>query len=233
MDVPGTSTGVRPQGFSNPILINKQRQQGNPMLKFIRNVPYEMTVIKPDFVCGSSCCVLYLALKYHKQHQNYIETRFQDGSGYETKILLILVNIDEPTALLKDMNLYCLRAGWILILCYSEEEAAEYLENLKLSEKKKPEEVINSREQFKEKQRMIQQGRQDFKNKETQLYEAAIKVVSSIRAVTVTDAKILLGEFGSLKNLAMAEKEQLESCPGLGPIKADNVFNFFRTQMRK
>lgn len=221
------------RGFSNPILINKQRQQGNPMLKFIRNVPYEMTVVRPDFVCGSSCCVLYLALKYHKQHQNYIETRFQDGNGYEIKILLILVNIDEPTNFLKDLNLFCLRAGWTLILCYSEEEAAEYLENLKLSENKKPEEIINNKEQFREKQRMIQQGRTDFKSKETLLYEAAVKLISSIRAITVSDAKILLAEFGSLKSIAMASKEELEVCPGLGPVKADNIFKFFRTPMKK
>uniref|UniRef100_A0AC34PYT3 ERCC1-like central domain-containing protein n=1 Tax=Panagrolaimus sp. JU765 TaxID=591449 RepID=A0AC34PYT3_9BILA len=129
-ETPGTSKDRLPLNAATIIKINKFRQEGNPLIKFIRNIAYEYTAIKPDYECGGSCGILFLALKYHKQHQNYIGTRFADCNGYEMKILLVLVNVDEPTALLRDLNMHCLKTGWILILCYSYEEAAEYLENL-------------------------------------------------------------------------------------------------------
>lgn len=58
---------------------------------------------------------------------------------------------------------------------------------------------------------------------------SAIKFLSSIRSVTNTDAKRLLNTFGSICEISNATKEDLELCPGLGPVKAENVYKFFRT----
>ena len=47
------------------ILVHK-RQQGNPMLRFIKNVPIRYTdEILADFVLGSGAAALYLSLRYH------------------------------------------------------------------------------------------------------------------------------------------------------------------------
>ena len=35
-------------------------QRGNPILKFIRNVPWEFGEIIPDYQLGSTSCALYL-----------------------------------------------------------------------------------------------------------------------------------------------------------------------------
>ena len=41
------------------------KQRGNPVLKFIRNVPYEFSDIVPDYILGVNRCALFLSLKYH------------------------------------------------------------------------------------------------------------------------------------------------------------------------
>uniref|UniRef100_A0AC34FGE4 DisA/LigA helix-hairpin-helix motif domain-containing protein n=1 Tax=Panagrolaimus sp. ES5 TaxID=591445 RepID=A0AC34FGE4_9BILA len=226
-------TVTRSAPFTNSLKINKARQEGNPVIKYVRNVPFEYAEIKADFECGRGCGLLYLSLKWHKLHQNYIETRFSDGAGYAIKILLVLVNVEDPTALLRDMNMFCYRGGWTLILCYSVEEAAEYIENLKISERKKPEEVLQGREQWKQKQIAGPSRPQNMDRQKQKLaFEAAVKFLSSIRSVTQSDAKRLLGSFGTLKNIAQANKDDLSVTPGLGPIKAQNVYSFFRTQMK-
>ena len=47
------------------ILVHK-RQKGNPMLRFIKNVPIRYTEdILSDFVLGSGAAALYLSLRYH------------------------------------------------------------------------------------------------------------------------------------------------------------------------
>ncbi|KAK6047119.1 DNA repair protein Rad10, partial [Cooperia oncophora] len=55
----GTSVG----GAGSRLIVNRRRQEGNPVLKYVRNVRYEWGDIGPDFECGSTCGVLYLALK--------------------------------------------------------------------------------------------------------------------------------------------------------------------------
>lgn len=47
--------------------------------------------------------------------------------------------------------------------------------------------------------------------------------------VSQTDAKMLLSTYGSICGIAQADQDSLETCPGLGPIKAQNVYNFFGT----
>ena len=63
----GSSSSAPPTSSSGSagsgLVINRRRQEGNPLLKYVRNVRYEWGDIGPDFECGSNCGVLYLALK--------------------------------------------------------------------------------------------------------------------------------------------------------------------------
>lgn len=63
---------------------------------------------------------------------------------------MVLVNVEESSSILRDLNMYCFRMKWTLILSYSVDEAAEYLENLKLAENRTPESIINNFQQKKE-----------------------------------------------------------------------------------
>ncbi|KAK6727703.1 hypothetical protein RB195_005407 [Necator americanus] len=198
------------------LVVNRRRQEGNPVLKYVRNVRYEWGDIATDFECGPTCGVLYLALKYHKLHPNYILTRLsgKDENKYACRILLALCNVDEPTHTLRELNLLCYRMDWTMVLCYSVEEAAEYIENLKLADTrdatfKKPVTVpVDER---------------------TTLQNAAVGLLTGARSVTKADAQRLLYNFGSLKAIAEASEERLALCPGLGPIRAKNLYNYLRT----
>ena len=76
--------------------------------------------------------------------------------------------MEEPSFLLRDLNMFCYRAGWTLLLCYSVEEAAEYIENLKLAETRNPMTTINNRAQYKQKQQMAHVGKKLNTNTEQQ-----------------------------------------------------------------
>lgn len=45
---------------SKATIVVKSSQRGNPLLQFIRNVPYEYGEIVPDFVVGLTSCILFL-----------------------------------------------------------------------------------------------------------------------------------------------------------------------------
>lgn len=49
-----------------------------------------------------------------------------------------MCNVDEPKHQLRELNLLCYRMEWTLVICYSVEEAGEYIENLKLVENRDP-----------------------------------------------------------------------------------------------
>lgn len=48
------------QPKSKAAVVVKSSQRGNPLLQFIRNVPYEYGEVVPDFVVGTTSCVLFL-----------------------------------------------------------------------------------------------------------------------------------------------------------------------------
>lgn len=50
----GDTRGAAPR----PVPLSPQR--GNPVLKFIRNVPWEFGDVVPDYVLGQSSCALFL-----------------------------------------------------------------------------------------------------------------------------------------------------------------------------
>lgn len=62
-----------------------------------------------------------------------------------------------------------------------------------------------------------------------ELGEAATLVLKGARGLTKADAKRLLVNFHSLDKIARATKEELEMCPGLGPVRATNLHAFLRT----
>ncbi|KAK2088693.1 Excision repair cross-complementation group 1 [Saguinus oedipus] len=49
----------KPGAKSNSIIVSP-RQRGNPVLKFVRNVPWEFGDVIPDYVLGQSTCALFL-----------------------------------------------------------------------------------------------------------------------------------------------------------------------------
>ncbi|CAG9535908.1 unnamed protein product [Cercopithifilaria johnstoni] len=224
MEIPSSSQSGTTL-LNSKLVINRKRQEGNPVLKYIRNVPFEWADIKADFEAGREMGILYLSLKWHKLHPNYIETRINsDDGGYAIKILLVLVNV-EPRHILRELNLFCYRTGWTLMLCYSAEEAAEYLENLYFSKNKNEQSAVNAVQERKRKRLCLPED-------DNELHQAA-KFLTVIRSLTISDAQRLIATFGSIRKIANADIDRLLLCPGLGPTKARNVHAFFRTTFQK
>jgi DNA excision repair protein ERCC-1 len=51
----------------NAVLVSK-RQDGNPVLKHIRNVRWQFADIVPDYQMGAQTCALFLSLRYFQEY---------------------------------------------------------------------------------------------------------------------------------------------------------------------
>jgi DNA excision repair protein ERCC-1 len=121
---------------STAILVS-EKQRGNPLLRFIRNCPFEFNRdIVPDYVMGSTCAI-FLSLKYHLLHPRHAEVRIKElGRSYKLRILLVLVDDDNNVRSLQELNKLCFSTDVTLILAWNNEECARYLETFKLYENK-------------------------------------------------------------------------------------------------
>ncbi|XP_029430773.1 DNA excision repair protein ERCC-1 isoform X2 [Rhinatrema bivittatum] len=208
----GTVTG-KPAGKSNCILVSP-RQRGNPILKFVRNVPWEFDEITPDYVMGQTTCALFLSLRYHNLNPNYIHERLKKlGQTYALRVLLVQVDVKDPHFALKELAKICILADCTLILAWSPEEAGRYLETYK-SYEQKPADVLKEKVE------------QDFLSKMTDC-------LTTIKSVNKTDSLTLISTFESLADLAKASREDLSLCPGLGPQKAKRLFDVLHEPFRK
>ncbi|CAI5702436.1 hypothetical protein KXD40_003388 [Peronospora effusa] len=202
------------------IVYVNRRQQGNPMLKAVRNVGLEFRDgLISDYVIGeSSCCILFLSVRYHLLHNSYLEERVQsvrkdDPTHYKTKLVLCFVDVDDNEVALREINRVALLSGFTLVLAWSWLEAARYLETFKAYENK-------SATIIKEKV-------------EAEFLPKANDVLTSIRSVNKTDVVTLLSTFGTVKGLMNASMEELSLCPGVGAKKVRQLLETFQEPFTK
>jgi len=211
-------------GSSNPVkvattykagsIMVNQRQRGNPLIKFIRNVPWEFGEIVPDYVMGHTCCALFLSLRYHNLNPNYIHERLKDlGKQYELRILLVHVDVKDPYIPIKDLTKICLLADLTLLLAWSDNEAGKIIETYKVFEHKPPDLIMEKQE----------------KSSITQISDA----LTSIKSVNRTDALTLMSNFQTLERIFGATEEELSFCPGIGPLKAKRLYRVLHDSFRK
>lgn len=133
-----SSSGIDIGGGKHVISVS-EKQRGNPLLKHIRNVQWEFNKeIVPDYVMGSTCAI-FLSIKYHALHSKHAELRIRElGKNFRLRILLVLVDVDDDISVkpLHELNKLCFTSDVTLLLCWSNEECARYLEILKLYENK-------------------------------------------------------------------------------------------------
>uniref|UniRef100_A0A8I3NG29 DNA excision repair protein ERCC-1 n=2 Tax=Canis lupus familiaris TaxID=9615 RepID=A0A8I3NG29_CANLF len=181
-------------------------QRGNPVLKFVRNVAWEFGDVLPDYVLGQSTCALFLSLRYHNLHPDYLHERLQSlGKSFALRVLLVQVDMKDPQQALKELAKMCILAYCTLVLAWSPEEAGRYLETYKAYEQKPANLLMEKLEQ-------------DFVSRVTEC-------LTTVKSVNKTDSQTLLTTFGSLEQLMTASREDLALCPGLGPQKAWRLFD--------
>ncbi|NXO98301.1 ERCC1 protein, partial [Certhia brachydactyla] len=174
-------------------------QRGNPVLKFIRNVPWEFGDIVPDYVLGQSSCALFL----RDPHQSLKDLA---KVCLLTDCTLLLAWRYRLSPNVPKRPLLPLHLSPNVPKCpRSAEEAARYLETFKSYEQKPPD-LLKERVE------------QDFLSRVTDC-------LTSVKSVNKTDVLSLMGTFGSLAAVVGASREDLSLCPGVGPQKAKRLFD--------
>jgi len=188
----------------NSIQVNPL-QRGNPVLKEIRNAPWEFVEgIAPDYILGANAVAFFLSLRYFTLQPNYIHDRLKAlGSGSRLRVLLVLIDQKDPHHALKKLMRISILGELTLMLAWNNAEAGKILETYKLFENKPP-------DMIKEKAG-------------TQVHEKIIDALTSIKSINKTDAATLIGTFGTLEKIIQATPEDLALCPGFGPQKAQRL----------
>ncbi|ODV62925.1 DNA repair protein RAD10, partial [Ascoidea rubescens DSM 1968] len=208
------------------IKINKS-QNGNPLIQTIKskNVPFEFTsLIQSDYLINSQTFVLFLSLRYHKLHPEYIFNRLkkfgfgaQSSSTNVLKILLCVLDIENSGnthywEILKSLLKVCIFNDFTLILTWSFEEAGNYICVLKnLSA------VSGNKGSSNKKLGISIKGelKEDY-------YSRLLNCLTSIKGINKSDVSRIVSSNSGIKNFKELVKDngnELENINGWGPKK--------------
>lgn len=201
--------------FTHPkagsMVIASLRQQANPILKYFSSVPFCLAPIVPDFLVGVGVCVVFLSLKFHRLHPKQLLHRLvplQRHRELSKRFLLLLNDIDGAHATLAQVILHAFHHGFTLLVAASPAEAAELLQQLKVSENRAPDSLQPTLD-----------GRHAPR---------CAEVLRVLPAVNRADFVSLAKEFGCMKNIFLAQQQQLHQCPGIGPKKVRALLAAFQ-----
>lgn len=187
------------------VLYVSTKQRGNGILKYIRNVPFAYSKMLPDYIMSSHRCALFLSMKYHNLYPNYIQRRIAElKTDFKLRILLVLVDVEDNANVLLALNRLAVVHNFTLLLAWSEEEAARYLETFKAFDGKDAS-SIQKREQ-------------------NNFVDQVADFLTTAKSVNKTDSAQLLSQFSSVKQLMAASEEELSLCPGLGEKKVKRLY---------
>ncbi|KAK5132933.1 hypothetical protein LTR08_008381 [Meristemomyces frigidus] len=181
-------------------IIVSPRQKGNPILANIKSMPWEYGDIPADYVLGLTTCALFLSLKYHRLHPEYIYTRIKTLQGkYNLRVILCMVDIQNHEESLRELSKTSLINNVTLILCWSAAEGGRYLELFKTCENAAPT-SIKQHQSNSYSDRMV-----DF--------------ITTPRSINKTDAVSLVSQFGTIRTAVNARHEDVATIAGWGEKK--------------
>ncbi|KII92270.1 hypothetical protein PLICRDRAFT_37060 [Plicaturopsis crispa FD-325 SS-3] len=209
---PTTKPPVVQPGSGNNILINPC-QRSNPMLECIRNVGKEFGDIVPDFQVGRTTGVLYLSLKYHRLHPEYIHTRIEKlGRAYNLRILLLMCDISQHQDPIRELTKMCMINNITVMVAWTHDEAGLYLSTYKQFEHRPPDLI---------KERVDNDFTSRFRN-----------ALTSISKVNKTDVETLRTSIGSFAAIAQCPADTLSALPGFGQVKVRRIKDAFERPFR-
>ncbi|KAF7187427.1 Mating-type switching protein swi10 [Pseudocercospora fuligena] len=215
-----TKTGVqqpKPQALpkrSGPAsIIVSPRQKGNPVLDKIKSMPWEYGDIPADYVLGVTTCALFLSLKYHRLHPEYIYTRIKNlQHKYALRIVLCMVDIQNHEESLKELSKTSVINNVTIILCWSAAEGARYLELYKTFENAAPTSIKQ--------------------HQSTTYSDRMVDFITTPRAVNKTDAVSIVSQFGTIRTAVNARHEEVAMIAGWGEKKVQQWCNSVREPFR-
>ncbi|XP_022968744.1 DNA excision repair protein ERCC-1 isoform X2 [Cucurbita maxima] len=141
---PANSLSASSSVTRNAILVSN-RQRGNPLLKHIRNVRWTFADVVPDYLLGRSSCALYLSLRYHLLHPDYLYYRIRElQKNFKLRVVLCHVDVEDVVKPLLEVTKTALLHDCTLLCAWSLEECGRYLETIKVYENK-PADLIQVR----------------------------------------------------------------------------------------
>lgn len=204
----GSSAAAAPAPFNPTAILVSRRQQGNPVLRAIRNVPWQYGETTADYVLSETTCALFLSIRYHLLHPNYVTRRLLELTlGYTLRIVLVLVDCDDPDEPVLAITQKALRQDATTVLAFSVLEAARYLETFRAFAKK-PADLIKERH-------------------DGSLLAQLADALHPVRSLNKNDVATLHTRFGSLASILSATEEELTACPGLGDRKVRRLLDVF------
>ncbi|EFJ42870.1 hypothetical protein VOLCADRAFT_33669, partial [Volvox carteri f. nagariensis] len=199
----------------NVVLVNR-RQQGNPVLKHIRNVRWQFADIVPDYQLGQNTAALFLSLRYHLLRPDYILHRIKEQQRmFRLTVLLVHVDVDDVVKPLGEVTRAAVVGDCTLVCGWTPEECARWLETYK-SYESKPASSIQERVE------------PDYVSR------LAAVLAGSVRGINRTDAHTLGTSFGSLAAMMRCnDPDAFSACPGIGPTKVRRLMEAFHEPFRK
>ncbi|KAF2145726.1 uncharacterized protein K452DRAFT_284092 [Aplosporella prunicola CBS 121167] len=189
------------------------RQKGNPVLSAVRAVPWEYSDIPADYVLGTTTCALFLSLKYHRLHPEYIYSRIRALAGkYNLRLVLTMVDIQNHEEALRELSKTSLINNVTIILCWSAQEAGRYLELYKTYEYAAPTSIRAAQANSYE--------------------EQLVEFITTPRSINKTDAVSLVSNFGSIRTAVNAQPEEVALVAGWGGKKVQRWCNTVREPFR-
>lgn len=189
------------------------RQNGNPILKSITAVPWEYSDIPADYVLGQTTCALFLSLKYHRLHPEYIYARIRGLAGkYQLRVILAMVDIENHEEPIKELTKTSIINNVTVILCWSAQEAGRYLELYKSFEGAAPTSIRA--------------------HQSTTYSDKLVDFITEPRGINKPDAVSLISVFGSLQRAVNAPPEEVATVPGWGEKKVQRWCTTVREPFR-
>ncbi|KAF5740594.1 DNA excision repair protein ERCC-1 [Tripterygium wilfordii] len=211
---PASTSAVASSNQSRNAILVSHRQKGNPLLKHIRNARWAFADIVCDYLLGQSSCALYLSLRYHLLHPDYLYYRIRElQKNFKLRIVLCHVDVEDVVKPLLEVTKTALLHDCTLLCAWSLEECGRYLETIKVYENK-PADLI--------------QGQMD-----TDYQSRLNHALTTIRHVNKTDVITLGSTFGSLSNIMDASMEDLARCPGIGERKVKRLYDTFHEPFKR
>ncbi|MCJ1456454.1 ssDNA endonuclease and repair protein rad10 [Mycoblastus sanguinarius] len=204
---------ILPNRAAPSSILVSTRQKGNPSLNYIRSLPWEYSDIPADYLLGATTCALFLSLKYHRLHPEYIYSRIRVlGHKYNLRVLLTMVDIQNHEESLKELSKTSLVNNLTLILCWSAQEAGRYLELYKSYEHASPTSIRA--------------------HQATSYSEKLVEFITVPRSINKTDAVSLVSAFGSLRAAVNARPEEIGEITGWGEKKVQRWCGTVRENFR-
>ncbi|KAK5120598.1 hypothetical protein LTR85_006254 [Meristemomyces frigidus] len=181
-------------------IIVSPRQKGNPILNNIKSMPWEYGDIPADYVLGLTTCALFLSMKYHRLHPEYIYTRIKNLQGkYNLRVVLVMVDIQNHEESLRELSKTSLINNITLILCWSAAEGGRYLELFKTYENAAPTSIKQ--------------------HQSTSYSDRMVDFITTPRSINKTDAVSLVSQFGTIRTAVNARHEDVATIAGWGEKK--------------